>query len=56
LRARYEDDVEAFAGELEGVFFANAVGGSGYDCPGAFGAEFGDLISFMRKLEMKLGG
>jgi hypothetical protein len=55
LRARDEDDVEAFAGELEGVFFANAVGGAGYDCPGAFEAEFGNLISFMRKPEIKLG-
>ena len=41
--ARDEDDVEAFAGELESEFFANAVGGAGDDCPAAFGPELGEL-------------
>ena len=30
-------------GELEGEFFADAVGGPGYYCPSAGGAEFVEL-------------
>lgn len=36
--ARDEDEVEAFLRELDGVFFADAVGGAGYYCPGPFGS------------------
>jgi len=43
LRARDEEEVEAFCGELGCVFFADAVGGACNDCPAAFGTEGGEL-------------
>lgn len=43
LRSRDKEDVEAFACELEGIFFANAIGSTGHDCPCAFLAELGEL-------------
>jgi len=42
--ARDEEEVEAFLGELDGVFFAQAVRGAGYYCPGAFLAIFAELL------------
>jgi hypothetical protein len=41
--ARNEEEVEAFLCELDGVFFSQAVGGAGDDCPGAFLAIFAEL-------------
>jgi len=31
-----EEEIEAFPCELDGVFFADSVGGAGYYCPGSF--------------------
>lgn len=45
LRARDEQDIEAFGGELEGVFFADALRGAGHDGPGALAAIFGELVA-----------
>lgn len=42
-----EDEVEALAGELVGVFLAQAVGGTGHDCPGAGLAILAELFKFL---------
>ena len=46
MRARDEEEVVAFAGELEGEFFADAVGGAGDDGVAAFGGVFSELQPF----------
>ena len=54
--ARDEQDVEAGAGELEGIFLADAVGGAGNKGPGAFGAERAELVERMLVLGKGRGG
>ena len=38
-----EEYVEALSSKLNGVFFADAIGGAGHKCPAAFGAEGAEL-------------
>jgi hypothetical protein len=44
--ARDEDKVESFLGELEGEFFAKAVGRSGNNSPGTWLAVFAELSKY----------
>lgn len=41
--ARDKDEIEAFRGELKGVFLPETVGSAGDDCPGAFGSILAQL-------------
>ena len=54
-----EKDVEAALGELDGEFFADTVGGAGYDGPAGAGAESAKLVGFClagdRTTRMKMG-
>jgi hypothetical protein len=45
LGAGDEEDVVALLCELEGVLFAETVGGTGYEGPCAFLAKFGELVT-----------
>jgi hypothetical protein len=44
LGARDEEEVKAFARELEGVLFADAIGRACDDGVGVVAAEFGELV------------
>jgi hypothetical protein len=51
-----EDEVEAFLSELDGVFFANSVGGACDYCPGAFGTIFANLFLSLVSWAGRVGG
>ena len=53
LGAGDEEDVVALLCELEGVFFAETVGGTGYESPSSLFAKLGELgIGQLRRFEV----
>lgn len=51
-----EEEVEGGAGEVEGEFFAEAVGGAGDDCPGGWGAEGTELTHTNQHIKLQDSG